>query len=202
MMIFRMSTSFIGETLKKSVALLSILLLMQMMKGVTWLYQMKESSNVSSIDLSRSNLFLVITDSSYPSRSAFSIAQKIIEEMKNASISQQMTSTHDGIKRFQDPKNADNLLRIKQNLEETQAIMVENLQKAMIREGTLEELVEKSQNISESTKVFVRNTKKLSKCCSYLIMKLIKIKHSPKIIFELILFQHYLTKVKLSSKRN
>lgn len=66
----------------------------------------------------------------------------------------------------QNPANADKIRKIQQNLDEVQKIMVMNLEEAIGRGEKIEELAQKSDHLSESSKMFLRDSKKLNRCCA------------------------------------
>jgi synaptobrevin family protein YKT6 len=111
----------------------------------------------------REAAFLIAVDKEYPSRSAFSILRNISNEYKqneNKFPNGKSTIIEEGIVKYQDPKNADKLLAIQANLEETQTIMAMNLEKSIARGKILDELAEKSEEISSSSHQFLRESKK------------------------------------------
>ena len=90
---------------------------------------------------------VVVADETYPSRSAFLVLKKAITT-------------------YQDPREADKLLKIRSNLEEAQQIMVQNLEAAIGRGEKLSTMVEKADDISKSSKLFAREADKMNSCCS------------------------------------
>ena len=111
---------------------------------------------------------IIVADKDYPSRAAFSILREIMDEYINNGMSfkggkSQVMQT--GIVKYQDPTNADKILKIQSNLEETKQIMVQNLEKALGRGESLEDMLQKSKDISASSQMFAREAKKTNKCC-------------------------------------
>ena len=112
---------------------------------------------------------ILVATKDYPSRTAFSILREVMNEYdqyggnfpggKSQSIQKAITA-------YQDPKNADKLAAIHQNLDETKEIMVTNLEKAIGRGESLEELAQRSENISAQSKIFAREARDLNRCCS------------------------------------
>jgi synaptobrevin family protein YKT6 len=112
---------------------------------------------------------LIVATQDYQSRVAYGILREIMREYDTcAGIFPNGKSSvlQRGICEDQQPRNADKITRIQENLEETQAIMTKNLQLALMRQETLEELLEKSQIISAQARMFTRESEKLNGCCS------------------------------------
>lgn len=112
---------------------------------------------------------IVIATEDYPSRVAFSILREMMTEFEQCHgryTNGKSEVIQRGISEYQKPSNADKLLKIQENLEETKQIMTQNLEIAIGRGMTLDELAAKSENISESSKMFAREAKKMNKCCT------------------------------------
>jgi synaptobrevin family protein YKT6 len=112
---------------------------------------------------------VIVVDAEYPSRSAFLICRNIANEYSsngNSFPGGKSQIMSEGIIKYQDPQNADKILKIQNNLAEAQSIMVTNLELAIARGESLEKLAEKADSLSASSKQFVRESKKLNGCCS------------------------------------
>lgn len=112
---------------------------------------------------------LVVVDEAYPSRSAFNIVREVMQEYEGCRGNfpgGHARSVQEGIRKYQDPKNADKIEKIKANLEETRDIMVQNMEKALARGETLEQMADKSEQLSKDSKMFARQAKKMNGCCS------------------------------------
>jgi synaptobrevin family protein YKT6 len=78
---------------------------------------------------------VVITDHEYPVRVAFSVLNKILDEFSTSfppdsysnpsSISFPALTTY--LQQYQDPRQADNIMRVQQELDETKVILVSPL---------------------------------------------------------------------------
>jgi len=66
---------------------------------------------------------------------------------------------------FQDPKTADKLLKIQDTLEDIKSIMHKNIEDVLARGDTIDGLVAKSADLSESSKIFYKQAKKTNACC-------------------------------------
>eukprot|EP01017_Pseudomicrothorax_dubius_P027960 TRINITY_DN3280_c0_g1_i4.p1 TRINITY_DN3280_c0_g1~~TRINITY_DN3280_c0_g1_i4.p1 ORF type:complete len:152 (-),score=40.77 TRINITY_DN3280_c0_g1_i4:38-493(-) len=118
----------------------------------------------------------VFCDAEYPRRLAFALIKKALEEY-NATV-------RDNWKKFksdenipcpaarklfldyQDPKKVDALSAAQENVERTQVIMHDNIQKLLARNEDIDQLVQKSKDFSLQSKVFYKNSKKMNKCCT------------------------------------
>jgi synaptobrevin family protein YKT6 len=112
---------------------------------------------------------IIITSEDYPSRAAFSIIREIMSEYEQCGgrfPGGKSSVIHKGIKEYQQPANADKLLKIQQNLDEIQKTMIQNLEAAIGRGQSLSQLAEKSEAISNQSKLFAREAHKMNRCCS------------------------------------
>jgi synaptobrevin family protein YKT6 len=114
-------------------------------------------------------VMLIVATQDYPSRVAFGILREMMNEYETcAGILPNGKSSviERGIRDYQQPRNADKITRIRENLEETREIMTKNLELALMRQESIEDMLEKSQNISSQARMFMRESKKLNGCCS------------------------------------
>ena len=112
---------------------------------------------------------IIVADKEYPSRVAFAILREIMQEYTSCGgklPGGKSQTIQKAITQYQNPSNADKITRIQSNLEETKQIMVQNLEMAIGRGESLNELVQKSQEISDTSKVFAREADKMHGCCS------------------------------------
>ncbi|KAL0288415.1 UNVERIFIED_CONTAM: VAMP-like protein YKT61 [Sesamum angustifolium] len=102
-------------------------------------------------------------DDHYPVRSAFSLLNKVLEEyQKNfgdswktvqADNSQQGLYLNEALSKFQDPAEADKLLKIQRELDETKIILHKTIDSVLARGEKLDSLVEKSSDLSAASQV-------------------------------------------------
>ncbi|AYV77932.1 MAG: hypothetical protein Edafosvirus3_10 [Edafosvirus sp.] len=62
-------------------------------------------------------------------------------------------------------KEIDKIDKITQQLDETKEIMMRNIDLVIKRGQSLDDLLQKSADLSASSKIFLNRTKKLNKCC-------------------------------------
>lgn len=71
------------------------------------------------------------------------------------------------MKEWQDPNSADKLTKIQKNLDEIKDVMHKNIEEILKRGETLDSLMDKSQDLSASSKMFYHKAKDQNKCCKY-----------------------------------
>ena len=111
---------------------------------------------------------VIACDKDYPSRAAFSILREIANEFStsgNKFPGGKSAVMKKAIVEYQNPANADKIIKIQENLDEIQRIMVMNLEEAIGRGESIEQLAQKTDHLSESSKLFLRDTKKMNGCC-------------------------------------
>tara|TARA_B110000091_G_C13597606_1_gene383334 strand:- start:43 stop:669 length:627 start_codon:yes stop_codon:yes gene_type:complete len=118
----------------------------------------------------------VICDKEYPSRVAFSLVRKMLDEfmkehtdtdwavMKENAV--QFTPLSEAIVSYQDPKNVDKLTKIQQELNETTEIMHQTIDKVLERGVKLDDLVDRSADLSNQSRMFYKTAKKHNSCCA------------------------------------
>ncbi|KAK1292195.1 VAMP-like protein YKT61 [Acorus calamus] len=119
---------------------------------------------------------LAFMDDHYPIRSAFSLLNKIIDEyQKNFGDSWKTAQTDstqpwpylkEALSKFQDPAEADSLMRIQRDLDETKIILHKTIDSVLARGEKLDSLVEKSSDLSAASQLFYKQAKKTNQCCS------------------------------------
>jgi len=129
---------------------------------------------------------VLITDQEYPIRPAFSLLTKVLEDFthkvlatdyKNASRVEAAFKTDiDGyIQKYQDPRQADTLMRVQQELDETKIVLHQTIESMLKRGEKLDNLVDRSNALSAQSKMFYKTAKKVSldlhlnlRLCKYL----------------------------------
>ncbi|KZS90943.1 snare protein YKT6 [Sistotremastrum niveocremeum HHB9708] len=121
---------------------------------------------------------VVITDQEYPVRPAFSLLTKILDEF-TATVSQTqydpnppsstsaiqfpMITTY--LQKYQDPRQADTIMRVQQELDETKIVLHKTIETVLQRGEKLDNLVERSTALSAQSKMFYKTAKKQNSCC-------------------------------------
>ncbi|KAF8737445.1 hypothetical protein AX14_012836 [Amanita brunnescens Koide BX004] len=116
---------------------------------------------------------VIVTDSEYPVRPAFSILNKLLDEFaskvpqssygKPSAISFAEITTY--IQKYQDPRQADTIMRVQQELDETKIILHKTIESVLRRGEKLNDLVDRSNALSSQSKMFYKTAKKQNSCC-------------------------------------
>jgi len=116
---------------------------------------------------------IMITDQEYPVRPAFSLLQKVLDEFATAvpktgysnpsSISFPQLQAY--LEKYQDPKQADAIMRVQQELDETKIILHKTIESVLERGTKLDDLVDRSNALSASSKMFYKKAKQQNSCC-------------------------------------
>lgn len=128
----------------------------------------------------------IITDDEYPTRVAFSLINKLLDDFSErvpeskwraaseAARAKGKATKADGIDfpqikdylaKYQDPKQADNIMKIQQELDETKIILNKTIESVLERGEKLDTLVDKSNALSMQSKMFYKTAKKQNSCC-------------------------------------
>lgn len=117
----------------------------------------------------------VISDKEYSERVAFSLINEIMREYeatnKGAWKAEQKDKNEEPkflqeyIKKYQDPTEADKLLKIQKNLDEVKGIMHKNIDELLKRGVKLDDLMQKSEDLSATSVVFYQKSKDTNRCC-------------------------------------
>jgi synaptobrevin family protein YKT6 len=117
----------------------------------------------------------VVTSKNYPRRVAFEVMQDLSKKWEEvhpnwASLATGVDKTIEFpymtkiCKSYEDPRKSDNILKIQNQLDETRDIMVQNIESILARGETIQELVDKTDDLEMSSKVFFQNADKLNSC--------------------------------------
>jgi len=120
-------------------------------------------------------------DGEYPQRVAFGYLSKLCEDFTQSCGGQLSSSNEDLcmdkdfqaahlklLTQFQDPAQADQLTRIMSELEQTKMVLHETIEAALERGQKIDALIEKSNDLSGTSKMFFKTAKKQNQCCSYM----------------------------------
>jgi len=116
---------------------------------------------------------VIITDSDYPVRPAFSVLNKLLDDFSSkvpqssyrnpSAISFSEITTY--IQKYQDPRQADTIMRVQQELDETKIILHKTIESVLRRGEKLNDLVDRSNALSAQSKMFYKTAKKQNSCC-------------------------------------
>lgn len=118
----------------------------------------------------------IITDKDYPMRVALSLTQLVLKEfhsMENAGeftkdVQLSIPKINELMIKYQDPEKADPISRLEHDLEETKDILHQSLTGLLQRGEKIEDLIEKSDDLSKGSKDFWIEARKQNQCCSYM----------------------------------
>jgi len=115
-------------------------------------------------------------DNHYPVWSAFSLLNQLLDECQKifgdswktaqADKTQSWPYLSEALTKFQDPTEADKLLEIQRELDETKIILHKTIDSVLARGEKLDSLVEKSSNLSAASQMFYKQEKKTIQCCT------------------------------------
>ncbi|KAI4955266.1 hypothetical protein J4E91_001124 [Alternaria rosae] len=119
---------------------------------------------------------LMITDHEYPSLVAHQLLSKVCDEFlskyprsafANATESANMSypELKDYIVKYQDPQQADSIMKIQKELDETKIVLHKTIESVLERGEKIDNLVQKSDELSASSKMFYTQAKKQNSCC-------------------------------------
>eukprot|EP00033_Pygsuia_biforma_P002989 GCRY01003290.1.p1 GENE.GCRY01003290.1~~GCRY01003290.1.p1 ORF type:complete len:206 (+),score=32.19 GCRY01003290.1:133-750(+) len=120
---------------------------------------------------------VVIADHEYPQRVAFSLLSKLGEEFKKKysdiynkvphPMPQDMPfpDIESSIVKFQDPAKGDELTAIQRQLDDTKIVLHKTIDSVLQRGQKLDDLVDKSDDLSRQSKMFYKTAKKQNGCC-------------------------------------
>lgn len=97
-----------------------------------------------------------VTDQEYPSRVAFELLQNLFEDPSDRNMTNILETRQDG---------TDTISRVNSTIDETMVIAHENIDKVLARGHDIDGLVERSANLSASSKIFYKTAKKHNRCC-------------------------------------
>ena len=122
----------------------------------------------------------MICDEEYPKRVAIDFLLKVHDNFKlfQAQNNLDLNKIEDDtdvkfsyieteIVEWQDPSKKDNIMKLQNELNDVQDIMRQNLNELLKREENLENLMEKSKDLSAASVNFYKQAKKTNRCCTW-----------------------------------
>ncbi|XP_053608764.1 synaptobrevin homolog YKT6 [Plodia interpunctella] len=120
---------------------------------------------------------VLISDHEYPNRVAHTLITKTLDEFSalvpaaNWVTANENTvdfpALHQHLAKYQNPREADALTKIQNDLDETKIILHDTIKAVLERGEKLDDLVEKSNSLSMHSKAFYKTARKTNSCCSY-----------------------------------
>lgn len=118
----------------------------------------------------------MVTDKEYPSRVAFHLGSQSLRafyEFHPASayerVDQDITlitpSIRDALAVYQNPEEADQLLRMQRDIDDVKSILHTNIETLLQRGEKLESIIERSEDLNSASKQFLWRAKSQNACC-------------------------------------
>jgi len=117
----------------------------------------------------------VTTDLEYPARVAFVLLTQLLDDFtaavgdtwKTCTAHESMTfpAMDEYLQKYQDPSAADKITKIQNDLDETTQILHKTIDSVLERGVKLDNLVERSNDLSAQSKMFYKQAKKTNSCC-------------------------------------
>ncbi|KAF2225521.1 Longin-like domain-containing protein [Elsinoe ampelina] len=119
---------------------------------------------------------IIISDHEYPALVAHQLLSKILDEF----LSKYPRSAYQGnvtggelafpqlkeyIQKYQDPAQADSIMKIQKELDETKIVLHKTIESVLERGEKIDSLVAKSDGLSAQSKMFYTQAKKQNSCC-------------------------------------
>ncbi|ORX80672.1 synaptobrevin-like protein ykt6, partial [Basidiobolus meristosporus CBS 931.73] len=115
---------------------------------------------------------VIIVDREYPRRVAFSLLSKILDEFMSKYPKNEWNQMRsypelkEYLTKYQDPKQADTIMRVQQDLDETKVVLHKTIESVLQRGEKIDSLVERSDELSTQSKMFYKTARKTNSCCS------------------------------------
>ncbi|KAI2617548.1 putative snare protein [Hypomontagnella submonticulosa] len=116
---------------------------------------------------------IIISDHQYPALVAHQLLSKVMDEFlaahpRSSWASGQtvvMPELKDYLAKYQDPHQADSILKIQRELDETKITLHKTIESVLQRGEKIDDLVAKSDGLSNQSKMFYQQAKKQNSCC-------------------------------------
>mmetsp|Transcript_62579 Transcript_62579/g.182980 ORF Transcript_62579/g.182980 Transcript_62579/m.182980 type:complete len:201 (-) Transcript_62579:71-673(-) len=117
----------------------------------------------------------VLVDAEYPMRVAFSLLSESVRIFLESMAGKWEDATTDTLlpcpalevlfQKYQDPTEADKLTKIEKDLEEVKGTVMQSMDDLLKRGESLDQLMQKSKDLSNTSVQFYRTAKKNNQCC-------------------------------------
>ncbi|KAI9820346.1 MAG: palmitoyltransferase [Pycnora praestabilis] len=118
---------------------------------------------------------IIISDHDYPALVAHQLLSKVVDEFltkyPRSAFSSASTTTlpfpqlKEYIVKYQDPQQADSIMKIQKELDETKIVLHKTIESVLERGEKIDSLVAKSDGLSAQSKMFYTQAKKQNSCC-------------------------------------
>jgi synaptobrevin homolog YKT6 len=120
---------------------------------------------------------VLISDHEYPNRVAHTLITKILDEFTAAVPANNWPTANETtvdfpmlpqyLARYQNPKEADALTKIQNELDETKIILHDTIKAVLERGEKLDDMVAKSESLTMHSKLFYKTARKTNSCCNF-----------------------------------
>lgn len=115
----------------------------------------------------------MICDDSYPQRVAFGLINQILDEILSKYTIETLLGANElempfldaYLRKFQNPAEADSIMKVQKELDETKVILHRTLESLLERGEKLDDLVARSDRLGMQSKAFYKASKKTNSCC-------------------------------------
>ncbi|KAL6718331.1 palmitoyltransferase [Lecanora helva] len=117
---------------------------------------------------------IIISDPDYPALVAHQLLSKVVDEFlsryprstfANSTPTLQFPQLKEYIEKYQDPQQADSIMKIQKELDETKIVLHKTIESVLERGEKIDSLVEKSDGLSAQSKMFYKQAKQQNSCC-------------------------------------
>jgi len=118
--------------------------------------------------------FMALCDKEYPPRVAFTLLAKVNDdfcalhpdhEWQNATDLLPFPALEETLSKYQNPAEADSIMRMEKDLDETKIILHKTIDSVLERGVKLDNLVDKSNDLSAQSRMFYKTAKSQNSCC-------------------------------------
>lgn len=102
---------------------------------------------------------IIIADDEYPCL----VIQRLLEKI----LCQEEKVSDANILKWQNSSLVDKIEKVKNEIHDVKEIMLQNIEQVMNRGEKLEDLMKKSQHLSDVSKLFLKRAKKVNQCCQF-----------------------------------
>ncbi|OJJ33447.1 hypothetical protein ASPWEDRAFT_43507 [Aspergillus wentii DTO 134E9] len=119
---------------------------------------------------------VIVSDGEYPALVAHQLLSKVVDEFlakyprtsfsdTRVENSCPLPQLKEYIVKFQDPSQADSIMKIQKELDETKIVLHKTIESVLERGEKIDSLVAKSDGLSAQSKMFYTQAKKQNSCC-------------------------------------
>ncbi|KAL2038692.1 hypothetical protein N7G274_008450 [Stereocaulon virgatum] len=117
---------------------------------------------------------IIISDADYPALVAHQLLSKVVDEFlsryprssfANSNPTLDFPQLKEYIVKYQDPQQADSIMKIQKELDETKIVLHKTIESVLERGEKIDSLVEKSDGLSAQSKMFYKQAKQQNSCC-------------------------------------